>query len=430
MKLAIVENLDLDDIKVFSKVDLRTYQICVPALFKSVNLNAYASLACFLDNVPRSYLHHIQELDLCTRRDNISTSQLTTRAQTETVVSLLLACPCLTKLALRMSGSLDMSVISSFACLPKLKQLMVVNCAPEEQLPLSERLVVSIAATIPALEQLSLDNISRSQMHAPDLRGVYPIVPLVFGDDDIPDHPLLGSELSLPSLLRIPTLRKLIIRDTHLGDPQWSTTAVACRLEALDLGGCCHETEEFNQVCTERIMAAVGPTVDEFSLATAVSAAVFAKPSATPLRRLRKLHITPFFPLDSVVDTMSNLAGSPIETLSMQCFEDDVVDACSALQDFLNVRAERGNQFYEKLARIDVSVTPNDELSSPTTDAEERTEATKRLQDFCKNLSLASAVGVVASDPALRTARIPASNSISDDEKLMTFCDQRLDLSQ
>jgi len=114
----------------------------------------------------------------------------------------------------------------------------------------------------------------------------------------------------------------------------------------------------------------------------------------------------------------------------MQCFEDDVVDACSALQDFLNVRAERGNQFYEKLARIDVSVTPNDELSSPTTDAEERTEATKRLQDFCKNLSLASAVGVVASDPALRTARIPTSNSISDDEKLMTFCDQRLDLSQ
>jgi hypothetical protein len=34
MKLAIVENLDFDDVKAFSKVDQRTYQICVPATFK------------------------------------------------------------------------------------------------------------------------------------------------------------------------------------------------------------------------------------------------------------------------------------------------------------------------------------------------------------------------------------------------------------
>lgn len=34
MKLAIVDNLDLDDAKAFSKADQRTYQICVPATFK------------------------------------------------------------------------------------------------------------------------------------------------------------------------------------------------------------------------------------------------------------------------------------------------------------------------------------------------------------------------------------------------------------
>lgn len=278
--------------------------------------------------------------------------------------------------------------------------------------------MVSIAATIPALEQLSLSNISRSKMHAPDLDGVYPIVPLVFGDEDIPEHPALGSELSLPSLLRISTLRKLIIRDTHLGDGRWAITPVTCRLEVLDLGGCCHESEDFNRVCIERIMAAVGPTVDEFSLATAVSDTVFAKPSVTPLQRLRKLHISPFFPLDSVVDTMTNLAGSPIESLSMQCFEEDVVDACSVLQDFLSVRVERGPQFYEKLAHIDVSVTTNDESSANTTDVEERIEATTRLQDFCKDLSLTSIVGTMAPDPALSISHIPCQGTIHDSEKL------------
>jgi hypothetical protein len=263
-------------------------------------------------------------------------------------------------------------------------------------------------------------------MHAPDLDGVYPIVPLVFGDEDIPDHPTLGSELFLPSLLRIPTLRKLIIRNTHLGDERWAMAPVACQLEVLDLGGCCHETEDFNRVCTERIMAAVGPTVDEFSLATAVCDTVFAKPSVTPLRRLRKLHITPFFPLDSVVDTMTNLAGSPIESLSMQCFEDDVVDACSALQDFLSVRVERGPQFYEKLARIDVSVAAKEEHSAHATDVEERIEATKRLQEFCKDLSLASVVGTAATDPTLGTPRIPNPCIVSDDEKLTTSHNQNL----
>lgn len=288
--------------------------------------------------------------------------------------------------------------------------------------------MVSIAATIPALEQLSLDNISRSKMHASDLDGVYPVVPLVFGDEDIPDHPALGSELSLPSLLRIPTLRKLIIRDTHLGDERWAKTPVACRLEVLDLGGCCHETEDFNRICTERIMAAVGPTVGEFSLATSVSGSVFAKPAVTPLKRLRKLHISPFFPLESVVDTMTNLAGSPIESLSMQCFEDDVVDACSALQDFLSVRVERGLPFYEHLTRIDVSVTVNLESSADPTDAEERTEATARLQDFCKDLSLTSVVATVASDSALGTARTHSSGTTSGDAKLndkfTTSCDE------
>lgn len=277
----------------------------------------------------------------------------------------------------------------------------------------SERLVVSIAASIPGIEELSLDRISRSRLHAPELEGVYPFVPLVLGDDDISDHPLLGSELCLPSLLRIPSLRKLIIRDTHLGDHRWATTPVACRLEVLDLGSCYHENEEFNRVCTERIMAAVGPSVNEFSLTTSVSDSMFAKSSVTPLQRLRKLHITPFFPVDSVVDTMSNLAGSPIESLSMQCYEDDVVDVCSALEEFLSLRVERGPEFYHKLTRIDVSVAANDDPSSDADpeEAEERFEATKRLQEFCHDLRLKSVVAKTSSIP------LPRSSGMSSEEE-------------
>ena len=140
-------------------------------------------------------------------------------------------------------------------------------------------------------------------------------------------------------------------------------------------------------------MAAVGPTVDEFSLTAAVSDSLFAEPTATPLRKLRKLHISPFFPVDSVVETMSNLAGSPVEGISVQCFEDDVVDVCTALEEFLNLRVERGCDFYHKLKRIDVSVTALDDTKTSTEEeTEERTAAAKRLQAYCDDLKLASIV--------------------------------------
>jgi hypothetical protein len=165
----------------------------------------------------------------------------------------------------------------------------------------------------------------------------------------------------------------------------------------MDLGSCYRESEEFNRNCTERIMAAVGPTIDEFSLATAVSDTVFTRPNVTPLKRLRKLHITPFFPLENMVETMSALAGSPIENISMQCFEDDVVDVCSNLGEFLHLKGEREHEFYQNLRHIDVSITAND---VPTMNAAKRVEeraeraaATRRLSVICNELKLGSHFG-------------------------------------
>lgn len=265
-----------------------------------------------------------------------------------------------------------------------------------------------MATSLPALEQLTLDRISRSVLHAPELIGAYPYVPLVTGDDDIPNHARLGSDLSLPSLLRIASLRKLTIRETHLGDPRWLTVSAACRLEVLDLGSCPHESEDANSLFIERIMSTIGPSVDEASLSTVIADESFAKSAATPLKRLRKLHISPFFPVDSVVDTMSNLSGSPIESVSVRCFEDDVVDVCSAVEDFLSLRVERGASFYRNLARVHVNVAHGNTSHVPAKDAPQRARAARRLQELCMDLQLESVICGTPASPACCPSEIPA----------------------
>ncbi|EKM76449.1 hypothetical protein AGABI1DRAFT_63139 [Agaricus bisporus var. burnettii JB137-S8] len=392
LKLAIIAQLAPLDVDALAKTSQASYHACVPARFQAIKLNDFHALLRFLENVPRSYCSSIETLELATHDEDLfAPTHITLRERSDAVVALLSACSRLSSLVLRVSGSLDSTVISPFPHLSNLKNLSISNVSAEDSSPLSERLVVAIAASCHTLQELSLDRVTRSELHAPDLQGV-PYIPLVRGDENVPDHPLLGSDLRLPSLLRLSTLRKLTIRDTHLGDEHWSTTPVACRLQVLDLGSYYHENEDFNQSCTERIMSAVGPTVDTFSLNTAVcNDRLFAKPSETPLQKLRKLHITPFFPVDSVVETISNLAGSPIETLSMQCYEDDVVDVCNALEEFLTVKLERGSEFYNKLNRINVSVTA---AGYPATEEEvdERKIAAKKLQDFCRQLRLAGDV--------------------------------------
>ncbi|KAJ7484694.1 hypothetical protein FB451DRAFT_90132 [Mycena latifolia] len=377
MQLAVVDNLDVAEARVFSTVDQRTYTACVPLLFRDVKLNSHSDLERFLENVPRAYCRHIELLDVGTEGG--------ARAHADALISLLLASPRLSQLVLKLQGSVDKSIISCFSFLTNLRHLTINNCAEEVALPLSERLVVSIAASVPDLRYLSLDRISRSTMHAPELVGKYPFVPLVRGDEDIPDHPLLGSELSLPSLLSIPSLRQLTIRDTHLGDPRWASAPVLCRLELLDLGSCAHEPESPNRLAIERIMSAVGASLSSFSLATALS------PPPTPLPKLRTLHISPFLPAADAVDALAALAGSPIEALSMRCFADDMGDACAALAAFLRMRADRGPAFYGKLARIDVDVADVD--VDMDADAERERE---HLQAFCRDLRLASKVGKAA----------------------------------
>ena len=214
----------------------------------------------------------------------------------------------------------------------------------------SERLVVSIPASIPHLSQLILDRVCRSALHAPELVGAYPFIPVLVGDDDIPAHPLLGNSLYLPSLLRISTLRVLRIRDTHLGDERWATTPVACKLDVLEIGSCCYESPDFNGICAQRIIDAVAHTVTELHLSSPLS----YDPRAMPrLRHLRKLRLSPLLPVENLVDTLSSLSSSPVSQLELECHEDDLADEFLALEEFHELCVEHQNgSFYSHLSDI------------------------------------------------------------------------------
>ncbi|KAJ3514864.1 hypothetical protein NLJ89_g2125 [Agrocybe chaxingu] len=189
MKLAVIDALDAEDVKAFSKVDQQTYQACVPAQFRKVKLDSYEALERFLENVPRSYCSHIEELELCTQSETTHFLPVLPRVRADSVITLLLASPAISKLVLKVAGSLDKSVLATFPYLNNLKQLSISNCGDEERTPLSERFVVYMAASIRNVEELYLDRITRSRMHAPELEGAYPCVPLALNDEDIPDHP-------------------------------------------------------------------------------------------------------------------------------------------------------------------------------------------------------------------------------------------------
>ncbi|KAH9922994.1 hypothetical protein B0H21DRAFT_841007 [Amylocystis lapponica] len=396
MKLSVVDHLHLDDVKSLSTVDHETYPLCVPSIFRSVNISSYEALQTYLSTVPHSYYPYIRRLHICTKVAETGTDHR--RHVTFAVLKLLQRCTQVEKLTLDLEGSLSKAVIPCFATLRCLTNLCINHCGDEQRSPISERLVVAIAASIPNLSQLSLDRITRSVVHAPELYGVPPFIPLVHGDGDIPDHPILGSELRLPSLLRLSKLRKLRIRDTHLGDPQWVSTPLLPR------------HSDYNRLYTERIMGNIGHTVDEFALNTSLTSQTFdfAKHDEPPLKRLRKIHLTPLFPVENVVDTLSTLSGSPIEQLSVQCHEDDVVDMCSALEDFLSMRAERGEKsFYQYLSQITVKTVSdlNDAGVGPFAThtmnhsngvvVAEHADAVKRLQEYFRDLRLSDGTASV-----------------------------------
>jgi len=243
-----------------------------------------------------------------------------------------------------------------------------------------------------------LDGIARSLVHAPDLLAVYPFVPLVVNGEDVESHPVLGSDLSLPSLLRIPTLRRLQLSETHLGDPLWSTAPSSFDLEVLDLGACGHETPGFNMMCTERIInsLAKSSSVRELFISTPLQDERFKDPFSTPLRSLVHIHLAPLLPVDKVVETLFTLSGSPIHTISVECYEEDALEMCNALENFLTVRLQQpGAAFYQRLRVMNLHFIALD----PSSPMSEHSESLGRVRRLCDAMGLSGGMPPLTTEP-------------------------------
>lgn len=240
---------------------------------------------------------------------------------------------------------------------------------------------MAIAASVPHLTHLVLDRICRSAIHAPELLGAAPFVPVVVGDADIAAHPALGpAPLSLPSLLLIPSLRTLRLRDTHLGDARWGTTPPQCALDTLELGSCCYEPPEFNATCAQRILAAVGHSVRELSLGAALQ-----HPCTLP--RLTTLHVSPLVPLENLVETLACVGGAPVAALTIECHEDDLTEAQDALKELHDICVERAPPFAQLTS---VSLRTVADLFEPSP------QATPRFEFAVPMLSKGAAADAIA----------------------------------
>lgn len=88
-----------------------------------------------MDNVPRAYCRHIKHLEISTLLDPFDFSS-SVGFRTETVISILLASPCLSSLTLCIGGSLSGNVLAPFPHFLDLKELVVKNLNDETESPL------------------------------------------------------------------------------------------------------------------------------------------------------------------------------------------------------------------------------------------------------------------------------------------------------
>ena len=102
---------------------------------QKVKLDNFEVLQQFLEDVPRSYCCHIEELEVNTQSKN-NTRNVPPRDRADALIALLSASIRIHKLVLTVGGSLDKTVISPFPSLLNLKQLSISNAGDEKRTPL------------------------------------------------------------------------------------------------------------------------------------------------------------------------------------------------------------------------------------------------------------------------------------------------------
>ncbi|KAI0089486.1 hypothetical protein BDY19DRAFT_993090 [Irpex rosettiformis] len=373
---AVVDRLATHDVHAFSNTCHDAYLLALPSLYHTVSIPSPVSLHAFLTTVPLTHAIHVRSLSL-----NLAGATCST-ATSNSLTSLLTRCTHITHFTLTTPGILKPSILPAFASLHALQVLSIKGDIHDSR-PLSERLITSIVLSLPrgTLTSLSLSSITRSSLHAPNLLGTHPFIPLVSNDSDVPPHPVHGSLLSLPTLLSLSTLTHLSITDTHLGDPRWSEVPVRCtHLRVLEVGGCCFENDTTNARYAERIVGRVSrgsENLEKLVLGASVSTGIFEsgddchsnetldlnasldrqgtrvirQHTFTLLANLRTLELTALHPLEHLTSTLSTFASSSLpssshphsspsqthnsslEEIILECHEDDI-------EEYLDVLAE------------------------------------------------------------------------------------------
>jgi len=103
----------------------------------------------------------------------------------------------------------------------------------------------------------------------------------------------------------------------------------------------------------------------------------------------------PLLPVDRVVETLFTLCGSPVHTISVECYEEDALEMCYALEDFLTVRLQQpGATFYQRLRIMNLHFVVLD----PSFPMFEHSESLGRVRELCDAMGLSGRIPPLMSE--------------------------------
>ncbi|KAG2151218.1 uncharacterized protein EDB93DRAFT_303674 [Suillus bovinus] len=262
LHLAVARFLPPQDTRALSHTSRTSYNLLLPQIFSDVTLSSRTALQSFAIHVPLSYGAYIRRLSVCTKP---AESALVHEVDcTEHLATILATCSSLRSLSLSLAASLDTFKITPvFATLTTVQKFEISCWGQEETAPVSERVAVSLAASLSSLTHLTLSRITRSALH---VNNCFPLgVPLVLNDHDVPSHPILGEELCLPSLLKLPTLKSLELRDVWIDcDENMCLQGKLAQLDRLSLYGSMYRVGEVENKACLAWLRACGPALRSF----------------------------------------------------------------------------------------------------------------------------------------------------------------------
>ena len=152
-------------------------------------------------------------------------------------------------------------------------------------------------------------------------------------------------------------------------------------------------------MCTERIINNLGrsSSIRELFVSTPLQDETFKDPFSTPLRSLDHIHLMPLLPVDRVVETLFTLSGSPVHTISVECYEEDALEMCYALEDFLTMRLQQPDAaFYQRLGVINLHFVALD----PSFPMVEHNESLGRVRRLCGVMGLVGDMPPLTTEPS------------------------------